>query len=66
LKKNCFVNNFSLKECIEKFEKNLILKTLEECSWKKTETAKKLGISRKALWEKLKTYGVDDNGGGGI
>lgn len=63
---NCFVNNFSLKECMEKFEKNLILKTLEECSWKKTEAAKKLGISRKALWEKLKTYGVDDNGGGGI
>ena len=64
--KNCFINNFSLKECMEKFEKNLIIKTLEECSWKKTEAAKKLGISRKALWEKLKIYGIDDNGGGGI
>nr|WP_254045489.1 helix-turn-helix domain-containing protein [Thermodesulfovibrio sp. N1] len=33
---------------------------------KKQKLQKKLGISRKALWEKLKTYGVDDNGGGGI
>jgi len=59
--KKCFINNFSLKECIENFEKNLIIKALQECGWKKTEAAKKLGISRKALWEKIKFYGIEPN-----
>ncbi|ACI21996.1 MULTISPECIES: sigma-54-dependent transcriptional regulator [Thermodesulfovibrio] len=59
--KKCFISNFSLKECIENFEKNLIIKALQECGWKKTEAAKKLGISRKALWEKIKFYGIEPN-----
>ncbi len=58
--KQCLANNFKLKECVENFEKNLILKVLQDCNWKKTEAAKKLGISRKALWEKLKIYGIEN------
>ncbi|GAB6182681.1 sigma-54-dependent transcriptional regulator [Thermodesulfovibrio hydrogeniphilus] len=58
--KQCLANNFKLKECIENFEKNLILRVLQDCNWKKTEAAKKLGISRKALWEKLKIYGIEN------
>ncbi|MGB9822791.1 MULTISPECIES: sigma-54-dependent transcriptional regulator [Thermodesulfovibrio] len=57
--KQCFISNFSLKECLENFERNLIIKTLQECGWKKTEAAKKLGISRKALWEKIKFHGIE-------
>jgi transcriptional regulator of acetoin/glycerol metabolism len=37
-------------------EKELILRTLEECEGKVGEAAKKLGISRKTLWKKLKKY----------
>lgn len=67
LQSNCLTNNLSLKECLEIFEKNLIIKTLKECNGKKTEAAKKLGISRKALWEKMKAYGIEErDGGGGI
>ncbi len=65
LQKNCLINKFGLKECVENFEKTLILKVLQDCDWKKTEAAKKLGISRKALWEKIKAYNIE-NGEGGI
>lgn len=57
---NCINNNISLKECLEHFEKNIILKTLKECDGKKTEAAKRLGISRKALWEKIKAYRIEE------
>ncbi|GAB5047156.1 sigma-54-dependent transcriptional regulator [Thermodesulfovibrio sp. TK110] len=56
--KQCLISSFSLKECLENFERNLIIKALEECGWKKSEAAKKLGISRKALWEKIKFYRI--------
>lgn len=61
---DCIVNKITLKECLESFEKNLIIKALQECGGKKIEAAKKLGISRKALWEKMKAYGIDSGGGG--
>lgn len=44
------------KKCLELMEKELILRTLEECEGKVGEAAKKLGISRKTLWKKLKKY----------
>lgn len=56
--KQCFSGNLSLKECLENFEKSIILRALQECGWKKSEAAKKLGISRKALWEKIKLYRI--------
>ncbi|MEZ0343230.1 MAG: sigma-54 dependent transcriptional regulator [Caldimicrobium sp.] len=46
----------NVKKCKELLERELILKTLEECKGKKTEAAKKLGISRKTLWQKLKKF----------
>jgi len=60
LQKQCLMSSFSLKECVEHFEKNLIMRALQECGWKKTEAAKKLGISRKALWEKIKFYRIEE------
>lgn len=53
-------DNLSLKECLENFEKRLIMKTLKECDGKKSEAARKLGISRKALWEKIKAYKIEE------
>ncbi|MGC9109158.1 MAG: sigma-54-dependent transcriptional regulator [Caldimicrobium sp.] len=46
----------NIKKYKELFEREVILKTLEECNGKKTEAAKRLGISRKTLWQKLKKF----------
>jgi len=40
----------------EALEKEIILQALIESNWNKTEAAKKLGISRKTLWQKLKKF----------
>lgn len=50
------INFQNIKKCRELLEKELILKTLEECKGKKTLAAKKLGISRKTLWQKIKKF----------
>jgi two-component system response regulator AtoC len=39
-------------------EKEKILKALAECRWNKSETAKKLGISRKTLFNKIRKYHI--------
>jgi len=44
------------KELITKIEKEIILKTLEECGENRTKTAEKLKISRKTLFNKMKQY----------
>lgn len=41
-------------------EENLIQKVLRECQWNKTEAARRLGISRSTLYEKLKKYQIMD------
>ncbi len=46
----------NIKKCKELLEREFILKTLEECKGKRSEAAKKLGISRKTLWQKLKKF----------
>ena len=43
---------------IEEQEKNLLLETLEKCGWVKKEAAQHLGISRTALYDKLKRYQI--------
>lgn len=44
---------------LEEIEKEVILSTLETTTGNKSEAAKKLGINRKTLHNKLKGYGVD-------
>jgi len=41
---------------MEVMERNLILQTLRENNWSRTETARTLGISRRALLYKLRRY----------
>ena len=41
------------------YEKNLILKTLQENNWNKHKTAKILNINRSTLYGKMKRYGLD-------
>jgi two-component system response regulator HydG len=43
---------------LEEVEKAAILKTLEAAGGNKSETARRLGITRKTLHKKLKAYGV--------
>ncbi|MEK7790099.1 MAG: helix-turn-helix domain-containing protein [Deltaproteobacteria bacterium] len=45
-----------VKETTQKIEKELILKALEERHGNVTQAAKKLGISRKSLQNKIKDY----------
>jgi two-component system response regulator HydG len=43
---------------LEEVEKATILKTLEAAGGNKSEAARRLGITRKTLHKKLKSYGV--------
>ena len=43
---------------LEEVEKETILKTLKSAEGNKSETARRLGITRRTLHKKLKKYGV--------
>ena len=47
-----------LKERVEAFERGVIVHALKETAQNRTEAAKKLGISRATLHEKLTKYGI--------
>jgi len=44
---------------MEEHERKILQDTLEECGWNKKQTAKRLGISRSTLYDKLKKYQID-------
>ena len=48
----------TLAKAREHFERGFILDTLERMDWSRTSASKELGLSRKALWEKCKRYGI--------
>jgi two-component system, NtrC family, response regulator HydG len=50
--------NRDLKESSAKAEKQAILKALKAANYNKTETARRLGIDRKTLYNKLKRYNI--------
>ncbi len=51
--------NESLKEACHRFERDYILRRLEENHWNITRTAEKLKIERSNLYRKLRAYGID-------
>ena len=55
----------SLAAAREQFEKQYILSIFERTEGSRTMSAKILGLSRKALWEKCKRYGIPSNRNGG-
>lgn len=48
----------SLKDMMEEVEKWILIETLKECNWNKTQTAKVLGLTREGLHKKLAKYGI--------
>ncbi len=50
----------SLKDIVKQVERETIINALKQCGGNKTEAAKKLGISRQALFKKIKEYGITD------
>ncbi len=44
---------------LEEAEKQLIIRTLQECRGNRTAAAKKIGISRRTLHRKLHRYGLE-------
>lgn len=48
----------SLREAVERTERNVILQALTRCQWHVAEAAQALGISRKNLWEKMRRYDI--------
>ncbi len=49
-------NGKTLKEALETVEVAMVAQTLEDCKWNKMQAAKKLGISRQALYNKIKRF----------
>jgi transcriptional regulator with GAF, ATPase, and Fis domain/pSer/pThr/pTyr-binding forkhead associated (FHA) protein len=47
-----------VREATEEVERKVIARALEECGWKKTDAAAKLGISRPTLDAKIEQYGL--------
>ena len=52
-----------LPEAIAKIEKEMIIKAIKKANGNKTKAAKMLGISRKSLFNKLRTYHIPLNNG---
>ena len=50
----------SLDEHLEEIEKEILLDTLEQARWNKTEAAKKLGISFRSIRYRLQKLGLND------
>jgi DNA-binding NtrC family response regulator len=55
----CISKDLTLEASMKCFERQRIIKALNETGGKKIEAAGLLGISRKVLWKKLKDYDID-------
>jgi PAS domain S-box-containing protein len=52
------VENLPLRENMVRYERRIILDTLEKYSWNRTQTASALGLPRKTLFRKMKKYNI--------
>ena len=46
----------TLASVLESVEIVMVAQTLEDCNWNKAKAAKQLGISRQALYNKIKRF----------
>jgi len=52
------VSDVTLQSSIDILERQMIISALKESNGKKIEASKRLGISRKVLWKKMKEYDI--------
>lgn len=52
-------NGPSLKEQVEAFERNLVARALDATGGNQSEAARRLGVSRVTLIDKMKKYGLE-------
>ncbi len=52
----------NLRDARGEFEKEFIVKTLEENDWNVSKAATVLGIERSHLHKKMKSYGIESEG----
>ena len=52
----------TLREARSRFEREFILRRLEESQWNVTRTAERLGIERSNLHRKMRAYGIEGSG----
>jgi len=50
----------NLKDAVEQFERQHILRALEYCNWNQSKSAQCLNLSRQALQYKLYKYGLTE------
>ena len=50
-----------LVDVMRELEREYLVSALEAVQWKRVDAARSLGISRKTLWEKMKSYGLGDS-----
>jgi DNA-binding NtrC family response regulator len=47
-----------LSSAVSRLEKSMVEKTLIQTNWNKSQTAKRLGLSRQGLLQKIRRYGI--------
>ncbi|HEY9071000.1 MAG TPA: sigma-54 dependent transcriptional regulator [Candidatus Ozemobacteraceae bacterium] len=52
---------FNLKDYVDSVEKRIVQDVLKECAGKKTEAAKRLGLTRFALRHQMKKHGLEED-----
>lgn len=52
------VNDLDLRKQVQAFEAQLIMRTLERCSWNQTEAARRLNVPRRTLVYKMRQLGI--------
>jgi len=52
----------SFQEATRRFQREILLKTLEETEWNVTETAKRLDLARSHVYNLVKAFGLDRDG----
>lgn len=53
------IGESKLKDASSEFEKQLILRTIQEAGFNKSKAARLLKIDRKTLYNKIKQYGIE-------
>jgi len=54
------ITGIQLKDAIAEFEKRYLERVIAECGGNRAKAAKKLGIARRTLYDKLARYGMDE------